>query len=94
MNMRHCPFSVIKKCGLKGCTTCTFNNASMKSFDGNEMKVIRYGSYSKIYPEEAILADRSKFSNEVSLLYSVMEDSDIKSINTKKISQRYEKGVI
>lgn len=94
MNMRHCPFSVIKKCGLEGCRTCGFNNAIMKSFDGNEMKVIRYGSYSKIYPEEAILADRSKFSNEVSLLYSVMEDSDIKSINTKKISQRYEKGVI
>lgn len=94
MNMRHCPFSVIKKCGLEGCRTCGFNNAIMKSFDGNEMKVIRYGSYSKIYPEEAILADKSKFSNEVSLLYSVMEDSDIKSINTKKISQRYEKGVI
>lgn len=92
MNMRHCPFSVIKKCGLKGCKTCSFNNASMKSFDGNEMKVIRYGSYSKIYPEEASIVDISKFTNQVSLLYSVMEDDDIK--NTKKISQRYEKGVI
>ena len=94
MNMRHCPFSVIKKCGLEGCRTCSFNNASMKSFDGNLMKVIRYGSYSKIYPQEAILADRNKFSDQLSLLYSVMEDEDIKSIITKKISQRYEKGVI
>ena len=92
MNMRHCPFSVIKKCGLEGCRTCGFNNASMKSFDGNEMKVIRYGSYSKIYPEEASIVDISKFTNQVSLLYSVMEDDDIK--NTNKISQRYEKGVI
>lgn len=92
MNMRHCPFSVIKKCGLEGCRACGFNNASMKSFDGNEMKVIRYGSYSKIYPEEASIVDISKFTNQVSLLYSVMEDDDIKS--TKKISQRYEKGVI
>ena len=64
----------------------------MKSFDGNEMKVIRYGSYSKIYPEEASIVDISKFTNQVSLLYSVMEDDDIK--NTNKISQRYEKGVI
>lgn len=92
MNMRHCPFSVIKKCGLEGCRTCGFNNASMMSFDGNEMKVIRYGSYSKIYPEEASIVDISKFNNKVSLLYSVMEDDDIK--NSKKISQRYEKGVI
>ena len=92
MNMRHCPFSVIKKCGLEGCRTCGFNNANMKSFDGNEMKVIRYGSYSKIYPEEASIVDISKFTNQVSLLYSVMEDDDIK--NSKKISQRYEKGVI
>ena len=92
MNMRHCPFSVIKKCGLEGCRACGFNNASMKSFDGKEMKVIRYGSYSKIYPEEASIVDISKFTNQVSLLYSVMEDDDIK--NTKKISQRYEKGVI
>lgn len=92
MNMRHCPFSVIKKCGLEGCKTCGFNNASMKSFDGNEMKVIRYGTYSKIYPQEPILVDISKFNNKVSLLYSVMEDDDIK--NSKKISQRYEKGVI
>lgn len=92
MNMRHCPFSVIKKCGLEGCKTCGFNNAAMKSFDGNEMKVIRYGTYSKIYPQEPILVDISKFNNKVSLLYSVMEDDDIK--NSNKISQRYEKGVI
>lgn len=94
MNMRHCPFSLIKKCGLIGCKTCNFNNGNMKSQEGNEMKVIRYGSYSKIYPKEVNKADISKLEKNVSLLYQVMSDEDIINIKKVRKSDRYKKGVI
>ncbi len=94
MNMRHCPYSIIKKCGLVGCPTCKFNNAKMKSHDGNMMQVIRYGSYSKIYPEDPSLADTEKFNENVSLLYQVMTDEDIKNMKASKKSKSYQKGVM
>lgn len=94
MNMRHCPFSLIKKCGLKGCETCKFNSGIMRSQEGNEMKVIRYGSFSKIYPKDISLVDTNKFDTNVSLLYSVMTDEDIINMNKAKKSESYKKGVI
>ena len=94
MNMRHCPFSIIKKCGLSGCETCRFNKGVLESNDGEKMQVIRYGDYSKIYPEKTSRFDSNKFSDEVSLLYSVMDDNDILNIDQAKIRDSYTKGVI
>ena len=94
MNMRHCPFSVIKKCGLSGCKTCRFNKAGLESHDGDKMKVIRYGEYSKIYPDQASIFIHDDFSDNVSLLYSVMDDNDILNMNQAKIRDSYTKGVI
>ena len=94
MNMRHCPFSTIKKCGLRGCSTCKFNNGEMKSVDGSYMKVIRYGDYSKIYPDKPDIFDIKKLSKDVSLLYSVMNDKDLININSAKVRNSYTKGVI
>lgn len=94
MNMRHCPFSVIKKCGLSGCETCRFNKGILESHDGEKMQVIRYGDYSKIYPSKPNLFDSNKFSDRVSLLYSVMDDNDILNMNQAKIRDSYTKGVI
>lgn len=94
MNMRHCPFSVIKKCGLSGCETCRFNRGILESHDGEKMKVIRYGDYSKIYPAKPSRFDSNKFSDEVSLLYSVMDDNDILNMDQAKIRDSYTKGVI
>lgn len=94
MTMKHCPFSLIKKCRLKSCETCKFNNAYMKSFDDHYLKIIRYGNYSKIYPKEIQNYKRDKFAKEVSFLYSVMSDEDILNIENTRIKNSYEKGVI
>lgn len=94
MNMRHCPFSVIKNCGLSGCVTCRFNRGILESHDGEKMKIIRYGDYSKIYPAKPSRFDSNKFSDEVSLLYSVMDDNDILNMDQAKIRDSYTKGVI
>ena len=94
MNMRHCPFSVIKKCGLSGCEKCRFNKGELESHDGEKMKVIRYGTYSKIYPDQASIFKHDEFSENVSLLYSVLEDNDILNIGKAKSRDDYKKGVI
>lgn len=94
MTMKHCPFSLIKKCRLRGCENCKFNNAYMKSFDDHYLKVIRYGNYSKIYPKEIQNYITDKFTKEVSFLYSVMSDEDILNIENTRIKNSYEKGVI
>ena len=94
MTMRHCPFSVIKKCGLKGCPTCKFNKGELRSHDGDMMKVIRYNTYSKIYPENPSRASLNNFNNNVSLLYSIMNDRDLETIDSSKIRDSYAKGVI
>lgn len=94
MTMKHCPFSLIKKCQLKGCESCKFNNAYMKSFDDHYLKIIRYGNYSKIYPKEIQNYMTDKFAKEVSFLYSVMSDEDILNIENTRIKNSYEKGVI
>lgn len=94
MNMRHCPFSLIKKCNLTGCKTCKFNSAMMKTADGDYLKVIRYGGYSKIYPKEITSANIEKLGYGVSKLYSVMTDEDILNIDKIKYQTSYEKGVI
>ncbi|WP_297280978.1 U32 family peptidase [uncultured Anaerococcus sp.] len=94
MNMRHCPFSTIKKCCLSGCSTCSFNKGEMKSVDGSYMKVIRYGDYSKIYPDKTDIFDISKLSKDTSLLYSIMDDQDLINLNKAKVRDSYTKGVI
>ena len=58
------------------------------------MQVIRYGDYSKIYPAKLSRFDSDKFSDKVSLLYSVMDDNDILNMNQAKIRDSYTKGVI
>ena len=94
MNMRHCPFSPIKKCGLVGCPTCKFNDGELRSHDGQMMRVIRYGSYSKIYPKDPSLVQIDNFDTNVSVLYQVLSDDDIVNINKAKIRNTYQKGVI
>lgn len=51
------------------------------------MQVIRYGDYSKIYPAKPSRFDSDKFSDKVSLLYSVMDDNDILNMNQAKNSR-------
>ncbi len=94
MNMRHCPFSTIKKCDLKGCPTCKFKEGKLKSVDGATMKVIRYGNYTKIYPDKATNFDKTKFNKNVSVLYSVMSDEDLFNEKSAKNRNSYTKGVI
>ncbi|MDU2585530.1 MAG: DUF3656 domain-containing protein, partial [Anaerococcus prevotii] len=50
MNMVHCPFSTIKKCGLRGCSTCKFRNGEMVNENGDRLKIIRREGISRIYP--------------------------------------------
>ena len=94
MNMRHCPFSTIKKCELKGCSTCKFNEGKLKSKEGAMMKIIRYDNYSKIYPDQATIFDKSQFNENISILYSVMSDEDLLDINRVKNRNSYTRGVI
>lgn len=96
MNMRHCPFSVIKKCGLVGCETCKFNSAEMINESGNRLKIIRNEGLSVIYPNKASKVDKEKLSQKVSFLVSAFDDKDIDEFyKSKEIDNlNYDRGVI
>lgn len=58
------------------------------------MKIIRYDNYSKIYPDQATIFDKSQFNENISILYSVMSDEDLLDINRVKNRNSYTRGVI
>ena len=96
MNMVHCPFSVIKKCGLRGCETCKFSNAEMKSANNDRMLTLRRDGLTKIYPYRLASFDESLLDPKLSRLVSVFSDEDLlayqNKIKTDKLN--YERGVI
>ncbi|WP_276876935.1 peptidase U32 family protein [Anaerococcus hydrogenalis] len=95
MNMRHCPFSAIKKCGLKGCESCKFSNSQIKDEDNNLFDIKRPDGLSRIYSKEITNIDLKKIENSVSLLYLVRDNEDIKNIRRSKINNLgYDRGVI
>lgn len=95
MNMRHCPFSTIKKCGLVGCESCKFSDSKIKDEDGNIFDIKRRDGLSRIYSNESANIDLEKIEKSVSLLYLVREDEDLKNIRKNKINNLgYDRGVI
>lgn len=95
MNMRHCPFSAIKKCGLVGCESCKFSDSKIKDEDGNLFDIKRRDGLSRIYSNESANIDLKKIEKSVSLLYLVREEKDIKNIRKNKINNLgYDRGVI
>ena len=95
MNMRHCPFSAIKKCELKGCETCKFSNSQIKDEDNNLFDIKRSDGLSRIYSKEITNIDLTKIENSVSLLYLIRNNEDIKNIKKIEINNLgYDRGVI
>lgn len=95
MNMRHCPFSAIKKCGLVGCESCKFSDSKIKDEDGNLFDIKRRDGLSRIYSNESANIDLKKIEKSVSLLYLVRDDEDLKNIRKNKINNLgYDRGVI
>lgn len=97
MNMVHCPFSVVKKCGLVGCKTCKFNHGKLKDMEGNVFEMIRYDeAYSKIYSTRYANIDQNKLSDNISLLALVSKDSDLENFEKKTSidNLNYERGVL
>lgn len=96
MTMLHCPFSHYKKCGLKGCKSCKFNNAFLKDEEGNEFKVIRYNNYSKIYSMEYANVDKNLLDKNVSFLSLISSQKDLDRLeNDNKINNlNYQRGVV
>lgn len=96
MNMVHCPFSVIKKCGLKGCKTCRFKEGTIISEEGDRMLIKRSGGISKIYPEEPLGFDEDLFSENLSRLVSVFSEDDLRRYKNKDFEDffNYKRGVI
>ena len=95
MNMRHCPFSAIKKCGLVGCESCKFSDSKIKDEEGNIFDIKRRDGLSRIYSNESANIDLKKIEKSVSLLYLVRDEKDIKNIRKNKINNLgYDRGVI
>lgn len=95
MNMRHCPFSAIKKCGLIGCESCKFSDSKIKDEDGNLFDIKRRDGLSRIYSNESANIGLKKIEKSVSLLYLVRDDEDLKNIRKNKINNLgYDRGVI
>ena len=95
MNMRHCPFSAIKKCGLKRCESCKFSDSKIKDEDGNLFDIKRMDGLSRIYSNESANIDLKKIEKSVSLLYLARDEKDIKNIRKNKINNLgYDRGVI
>ncbi|MCW6701952.1 U32 family peptidase [Anaerococcus sp. NML200537] len=96
MNMVHCPFSTIKKCGLRGCESCKFSKGEMKSANNDRMLTIRRDGLTKIYPYRLASFDESLLDPNLSRLVSVFSDEDLlayqNKIKTDKLN--YERGVI
>lgn len=95
MNMRHCPFSAIKKCGLLGCESCKFSDSKIKDEEANVFDIKRHDGLSRIYSNESTNIDLKKIEKSVSLLYLVRDNEDIKNIRKNKINNLgYDRGVI
>ncbi|MDD7766247.1 MULTISPECIES: peptidase U32 family protein [Anaerococcus] len=95
MNMRHCPFSAIKKCGLIGCESCKFSDSKIKDEEGNVFDIKRRDGLSRIYSDESANIDLKKIEKSVSLLYLVRDDEDLRIIRKNKINNLgYDRGVI
>ena len=96
MNMVHCPFSTIKKCGLKGCETCKFREGELVNINKDRMKIIRNNSISKIYPLNPAAVDEDLFTDQVSCLISVFSDKDLEGYKKKSYKDKlnYRRGVI
>lgn len=96
MNMVHCPFSTIKKCGLKGCETCKFREGELVNINKDRMKIIRNNSISKIYPLNPAAIDEDLFIDQVSCLISVFSDKDLEDYKKKSYKDKlnYRRGVI
>lgn len=96
MNMVHCPFSTIKKCGLKGCETCKFREGELVNINKDRMKIIRNNSISKIYPLNPAAVDEDLFTDQVSCLISVFSDKDLEDYKKKSYKDKlnYRRGVI
>ncbi|WP_106460761.1 peptidase U32 family protein [Anaerococcus sp. Marseille-P3915] len=96
MNMVHCPFSTIKKCGLRGCESCKFSKGEMKSANNDRLLTLRRDGLTKIYPYRLASFDESLLEPTLSRLVSVFSDEDLLSyqnkIKTDKLN--YERGVI
>lgn len=93
MNMRYCPFSVIKKCGLVGCETCKFNDSELINEDGDYLKIIRYSDHSIIYPKVPARADEKRLGDNISTLVQVFDNGDFDTDrHTNKLN--YDRGVI
>lgn len=96
MNMVHCPFSTIKKCGLKGCETCKFRQGELVNINKDRMKIIRRNLLSKIYPYNIAGIEESLFTDQVSFLISVFSDEDLRDYNNRRFKDKlnYRRGVI
>ena len=96
MNMVHCPFSTIKKCGLRGCETCKFRDSEFLSINGDRMKLVRRDSLTKIYPFNLAGFDENLFDGSLSRLISVFSDEDLRVYQNKSYKDKlnYERGVI
>lgn len=96
MNMVHCPFSTIKKCGLVGCETCKFRQGELVNINNDRMKIIRNNGISKIYPYNIAGIEEELFSNQVSFLISVFSDEDLRDYNKGRFKDKlnYRRGVI
>ncbi|MDO4595019.1 MAG: U32 family peptidase [Tissierellia bacterium] len=93
MTMIHCPFSAIKKCGLRGCENCKYREGYKIINDKNrEFDVFRYEGYSKIYSDKYLNVDTQKLNDNLSLLY--IYDGKNFVDDTRKIDNlNYERGV-
>ena len=96
MNMVHCPFSTIKKCGLRGCETCKCREGELVNINKDRMKIIRNNSISKIYPLNPAAIDEDLFADQVSCLISVFSDKDLEDYKKKSYKDKlnYRRGVI
>lgn len=96
MNMVHCPFSTIKKCGLVGCETCKFRQGELVNINKDRMKIIRNNGISKIYPYNIAGIEEELFADQVSFLISVFSDEDLRDYKERDFKDKlnYRRGVI
>lgn len=96
MNMVHCPFSTIKKCGLVGCETCKFRQGELVNINKDRMKIIRNNGISKIYPYNIAGIEEDLFEGQTSFLISVFSDEDLRDYDKGYFKDKlnYRRGVI
>ena len=96
MNMVHCPFSTIKKCGLVGCETCKFRQGELVNINKDRRRIIRNNGISKIYPYNIAGIEEELFEGQTSFLISVFSDEDLRDYNKGRFKDKlnYRRGVI